>query len=117
MIKAKPRNLIPIILALVLSFGAYLFLTTPDVSAGHPEGNHYETGFPMGIALKAFMGKHVNITLMSGDKIEGRVTEVGSEIVQLVFQQPHLSKSTGKSYHEILIRIDTISAVAVKGRT
>ena len=51
MMKAKPRNLIPIILALLLSFGTYLLHTAPSVSAQKPEGNHYETGFPMSIAL------------------------------------------------------------------
>jgi hypothetical protein len=116
MVKAKPRNLIPIILALLLSFGTYLPLTTPAVSAEKVESNNYETGFPMSIALKQLEGKYVGLTLMSGDKIEGLLKEVGPDVVHLVYQQDYLSKTTGKSYRDALIRIESISAVAVRVR-
>jgi hypothetical protein len=116
MMKAKPRNLIPIILALLLSFGTYLLHTAPSVSAQKPEGNHYETGFPMSIALKQLQGKYVDITLTSGDKMEGLLKEVGPDVVYLVYHHDYLSKTTGKSYSDALVRIDSISAVAVRAR-
>ena len=114
MMNEKPRNNMPIILSLLLVFGFTFLLPIPALSAEQAGGARYDVGLSMGANLKFFKDKYVDITLVSGKKIEGYVMDVGPNIAHINLHEPYRSKITGVDFQNVLISIDTISTVAVK---
>ncbi len=114
MMNVKPRINIPIILSLLLVFVFTFLLAIPALSAEQAGGARYDVGLSMGANLKFFKDKYVDMTLVSGQKIEGYVMDVGPNISHINLHEPYRSKITGVDFQDVLVLIDTISAVAVK---
>ena len=67
----------------------------------------------IGDNLKLLEGKCVDITLANGGKIEGHVECVGRQVVRIRFGEQYRSSGTGNAFEEVLIRLNSIDAVAV----
>lgn len=114
MMNVKPRINIPIILSLLLVFVFTFLLARPALSAEQADGARYDVGLSMGANLKFFKDKYVDLTLVSGKKIEGYVMDVGPNIAHINLHGAYRSKITGVNFQNVLVLIDTISTVAVK---
>jgi hypothetical protein len=55
-------------------------------------------------------GQVVELRLVSGEKIGGKVEKVGDNLV-------HLSQLTGQDFYEAVVDLDSISAVVVRGKS
>ena len=68
------------------------------------EGMAYNVEWSIADNLKALKGKRVTITLDSGHQVNGRIKEVGPNLV-------HLEALGQKDFMDALLRIDAISGI------
>ena len=61
------------------------------------------------INLEKFPGERVTVSLIGGGELQGVVSKVGSHAL-------YLKELTGREFFDAVIRLDHISAVAVKMR-
>lgn len=106
------RRTIPLLCAIVL--GLYLGVggtagTVPTVSA---EEHMLDLNSPDAIkqVLEQQVGKRVKVKLSSGQELEGKVTKVGAQVVQL-------SELSGMEFFDATVRLDQVAAVLVRVRT
>ena len=105
------------VLMLALSVGlvavGILFVNATDVSAGakivQVEGAAFNVKDTMADNIKNFKGKHVSISLTSGEKINGKVVDVNHKYL-------HLEKLERMDFYDAFIDISHISAVKAKFR-
>ena len=64
----------------------------------------------VGKTLEHQMGKRVKLKLRSGQEIEGTVAKVGAHAV-------HVTQLAGMEFYDAAVRLDDVSAVAVRVRT
>ncbi len=85
--------------------------TVAGVWAANAEAqqNSADTGNPGSIqqALEQQLGKHAKLKLVSGQDIEGKVAEVGNEVVIV-------SELTGMEFYGATVRLDQVAAVIVR---
>jgi len=58
-------------------------------------------------ALEQQLGKHAKLKLVSGQDVEGKVAEVGNEVVIV-------SELTGMEFYGATVRLDQVAAVIVR---
>ncbi len=57
--------------------------------------------------LERGSGKRIQLMLNTGESLEGMLTLVGEEVVQL-------SQLVGREFYEAIIRVDNISAIVIR---
>ncbi len=74
-------------------------------------GNDLDLNSPESIRinLEKFPGERVTVSLIGGGELQGVVSKVGSQML-------YLKELTGREFFDAIIRLDHISAVAVKMR-
>ena len=94
---------------LVLSFLAVFILSGAARAAGSDNSSQFVPGMTFVENLKAFTGKAVTVSLSSGQTYTGTVKEVKNGLL-------HLEKLSQKEFFDVLIVLDTISAVEARVR-
>ena len=106
----KIRQMVgPVLLALVLSTavlaGGFVgpALAQENAAAAQNPGSIQQ-------ALEQQLGKRVKLKLVSGQDLEGKITEVGSQVVIV-------NELTGMEYFGATVRLDQVAAVIVRTKT
>lgn len=98
-----------------VTLGLALVLAFPDVSlvsSALAQETQPAAGHPGSIrqALEQQLGKRAKLKLVSGQDVEGRVVELGNEVVIV-------DELTGMEFFGATVRIDQVAAVIVRKRT
>ncbi|MEE8434314.1 MAG: hypothetical protein V3S64_05950 [bacterium] len=94
------RIIILLLFSMVLAFSAY---SAKEIKVDVRESDS------MGDFLARKIGRKIEVILISGKSLKGKIKFVGRHVVQL-------SKLTGKEFFDAVIRIDSISAVVLRVR-
>jgi len=105
----KRMKNIPVIAALsfILISSFYSVNCQGATSVVALEGVSYKVELSMTDNLKLFVGKRINVTLASGSSFEGKVKDVGQDLV-------HIERLNEADFNDALIRIDAIVAIDTK---
>ena len=96
-----------VLVALLL--GGICFITSPQLLAGEQQLKIHKAD-TIKTLLTKHVGKRVSIQLNSGAELNGLLSNVGANVVQL-------SELSGKDFYDALIRINNIEALVVKVRS
>ncbi len=96
-----------ILVVLCLLFIPFFASAAPELVP--VEGAQYNVNTALNANLKALTGKNVEISMSSGQKIQGTIKVVGEQLL-------HIEKIQGKEFNDALIKIDNIVAVETKFR-
>ncbi len=95
-------------IAAIIFIAFFLLIFSPMLMAGENKLEIRDSDTITDV-LQRNIGKNVELKLVSGDTLRGKVAKVTQHVV-------HVSKLTGKEFYDAIVRKDNISAVIIRIR-
>jgi len=96
------RNLVAVMIIAVM----LLCLAPVSLAGDGPEVRDTDT---VSDVLKRNMGKRVEIVLVSGDRLTGKIEKVTPGVV-------HISSLKGMDFYDAVLRVESVAAVIIRAR-
>jgi hypothetical protein len=94
------------ILAVLMVVTMLLCLAPASMAADAPKVLDSDT---VSDVLKRYVGKRVELVLVSGDRLTGRIEKVTPRVI-------HISSLKGMDFYDAVVRVESIASVIVRAR-